>query len=450
MGQSDGGRGVTGDGKAVALESTTTGTSSGANAPYIGMRLGSRYELTELLAQGAVCAVYRGHDDILQRPIVVKVVPPTSSDAWRQALRQTATLAHPATITPYDAYTRDDELFLIQEYVAARPLSLYLRGGAPALRAVDLAGQIARAIAYAHGRGIAHGDLTPAAVLVDRHAIARINNFSLPPDEAYFTAMARAVAFSTDSENSAGDDGGNFWRVSALERDVWAVGLLLWQLLTAIGADERRTFRADVPESLRELTLRCIVPAHAQAIRDADELAIALEDEAQLLALARPPTPSLTPPAVRAARETVQRTLAWSGAETVASQRVQHMAEAPTSPSATLVAPTDPLSLRANVAARGTAVDTGATRPASDYADFGGIGAPRLRLPSRSLTEVDSADATVHADPGVGYAQYGQVAAGNQQSGRGLSLMAWFVICVILFAICFAIGYIAPLPAFFK
>jgi len=434
--------------EAVASESITTGGAGGTSATYTGLLLGSRYELTELLAQGDVCAVYRGQDAILQRPIVVKVVPPASSDAYRQALRATGTLTHPATITTYDAYSGDGELFLIQEYVAARPLSLYLRDGAPALRAVDLVGQIARAIAYAHGREVAHGDLTPAAVLVDRHAVARINNFCLPADEAYFAAMARAVARSTAEQSVDGATRADFWRQSAMECDVWATGLLLWQLLTMPADDApltgRRAFRADVPESLRELTLRCIVPDAEQTIRDADTLALALEDEAQRLALARPPSPSLTPPAVRVARETVQRAMAWSGAETIAPRRVR-LSEAPTA-SATLVAPTDPLPVNA-ADAGGVGVDAGATRPASDYAEYGGVGAPRLRLPSRTTTLADVAAATLRAGPGVAYAQEAQ---DNQRKAGGISLMTWFVICVILFAICFAIGYIAPLPAFFK
>ncbi|MEO7000471.1 MAG: protein kinase [Ktedonobacterales bacterium] len=447
--------------EAVAPESTTTEATGGANATYLGLRLGSRYELTELLAHGALCAVYRGQDAILQRPIVVKVTPPALSDAYRQALRKTAALAHPATITAYDAYTRDDELFLIQEYVAARPLSVYLQDGAPSLRAVDLVGQIARAVAYAHGREMTHGDLTPAAVLVDRHAIVRINNFSLPPDETYFTAMARAVARSMTVADGAIDDSGDseastaataadagvrddFWRHAEVERDVWATGLLLWQLLTTPTDTARRTFRADVPESLRALTLRSVERDHPQAIRDAETLAIALEDEAQRLALARPSVPSQTPPALRVARATVQRTLAWSNEETMAPRR-QWLAEVPTA-SATLLAPTDPLPLNAGAQ---TAVDAGATRPASDYPGYaGGVnfgGAPRLRLPSRPISELD-ADATVRAGRG------GASAEETLRDGRscGISLMTWFVICIILFAICFAIGYMSPLPAIFR
>ncbi len=163
---------------------------------YAGVWLGDRYLLKDLRAQGGLCAVYRGEDTVLRRPVAVKVVPARWASAYRAALRATATLAHPAAITPFDALEQGDLLFLAQEYLVAQPLGGYLREGAPVRRALDLTAQIARALAYAHQREILHGDLTPAAVLVDKRATARINNFGLPPDDAYFVAMALAVARS--------------------------------------------------------------------------------------------------------------------------------------------------------------------------------------------------------------------------------------------------------------
>ena len=92
-----------------------------------------------------------------------------------------ASVTHSAVIAVFDAVEHDGRLFVVQEHVQAREFSTYLRAGLPIERATDLAAQIARALAYAHAHGVVHGDLTPAAVLVDRRAVLRLNNFGLPP-----------------------------------------------------------------------------------------------------------------------------------------------------------------------------------------------------------------------------------------------------------------------------
>src|SRR5258705_6408065 len=94
-----------------------------------------------------------------------------------------------------------------------------------------------------------HGDLTPAAVLIDRQAIVRMNNFGLPPDDAYFK----------ESVASLGPDAATLPPQSA-EGDVLACGLLMWQVLSEPvltaqagggGAGGGRAFPQERPEAAR-------------------------------------------------------------------------------------------------------------------------------------------------------------------------------------------------------
>ncbi|MGH2517454.1 MAG: protein kinase domain-containing protein, partial [Ktedonobacterales bacterium] len=165
---------------------------------HVGLRLLNRFHIEEPLPAGALCRVYRGQDTVLRRSIAVKAIAPERVEIYRDALRATAALSHPAIVATYDAIDHDGWLIIIQEYVTARPLTTYLRDGVPSERAVDLGGQIARALAYAHAHDIIHGDLTPAAVLVDRQATVRLNNFHLPADEEYIAQ--RAAEWDTTSD----------------------------------------------------------------------------------------------------------------------------------------------------------------------------------------------------------------------------------------------------------
>jgi serine/threonine-protein kinase len=365
-----------------------------------GQLLRKRYQLTEPLAHGSLCAVYRGEDTVLRRPIAVKAVPPELIETYRAALRSTAALTHPGVVATHDAIEVAGWLFLIQEHVHGRPLTAYLRDGVPSERAVDLASQIACALAYAHAHEVLHGDLTPAAALIDRRATVRLNNFGLPPDIAYLARFENVLASSdrtartsgsaVESEptallgdaNDVGDSAPSPAAVATVPAatfagDVRSVGLLLWQALSepvrrrqaAPEADQQeRAFRRDVPPEVRELVRRCVVQTHPQPIVDAETLVLELEALGELLAARRRPAAEETPPALRAARADVAREAPWSVEQTLGTLR-----------------PWDP---------EGAAA--GARRPpapAPDYAQgipwYDTPVVPRVRLPSAPLDRDD-------------------------------------------------------------
>lgn len=298
---------------------------------HTGLELYNRYRVGPLEARGALCAVFHGDDTVLRRPIAVKAVPPTLVDTYRDALRACAALSHPAIVATYDAVRLDGWLYLVQEFIAARPLASYLDAGLPAARAVDLAAQIARVLAYAHAHGVTHGDLTPAAVLVDRRAAVRINNFGLPRDAAYFATAALGLDDAADaSEMPAADANGGGTSATGVEEDVRALGLILWQALSAPAGptvaengplDARRAFRTDVPESLRTLVRRCAGRSDGDGIVDAETALAELDALAEELAQERTPLAEQTPAAIRAARATIARLAPWSADETQAGPR---------------------------------------------------------------------------------------------------------------------------------
>lgn len=401
---------------------------------HVGLRLLNRYQLEEPIASDALCPVYRGQDIVLRRSIAVKAVALEWVQAYRTALHDTTTLSHPAVVATYDALEHDDWLFIIQEFVPARPLTTYLRDGVPSERAADLGGQIARALAYAHAHDITHGDLTPAAVLVDRQATVRINNFRLPPDEAYFaerTAEWDRMSGMAAQPRPVDSD--------PVKADIVSVGFLLWMLLSELKreAPERadvvatpREFRPDVPEVLRDVVRRCVLQSEPGAIADAETLCQDLEELGRALAKARPALSEETPPSLRVARAAIERDAPWSAGATLGSMR-------PWSP----MRASDPVSQSATTVPQFTQ-----TAPWLDSVATPAI-PPRLRLPSRPVPEDDArgyqAGPRVQRQAALEQA-YPETTLPDASGERQIGIWVVIAIGVALFILFFLIGYFMP------
>jgi Protein kinase domain len=246
-----------------------------------GRVVNRRYLLQRLLKQGMFSAVYIGTDQVLQRPVAVKVVPATYSQAYRAAIKLTAQFSQPNIIGLYDLVIETDTLYVVQEYVEGDDFTALLQKPLSALEVVDFGSQICQSLLYASDptHHIAHGDLTPGAVIRDRSGLVRVNNFALPSDQAYFQKwciMGGDGVVVSDTDLPTGT-------LSEERRadDTRAVGLLLYQLLASRApgaanveprADGRLSFQRNIPPDLCETVARAVMRRHPRAITTPEEL----------------------------------------------------------------------------------------------------------------------------------------------------------------------------------
>jgi hypothetical protein len=285
---------------------------------FIGLRLRDRYRVEQPLAQGARCTVYQGIDETLNRRIALKAVPPADAATYRAAIQATAVLSHPAIVVVWDVLAHEDWLFVVQEYIDGEPLAAKIAVGLSSALAVNMALQLARVLAYAHHHQVAHGDLTPAAVLMERDGTLRLNNFALPLDPAYFAAaaemevmLARALNVSRDALPATAPDD------TPLAADIRALGLLLWQTLTTAGpTGERHDFRADVPADLRQVVARAVVRSHPERLITAEETIAALEPLARDASARAAEEEQPTPSPIQSARAARADAPLWSTEDT--------------------------------------------------------------------------------------------------------------------------------------
>src|SRR5262249_15093216 len=141
--------------------------------PFVGRVLDGRYEIVGRLGAGGVGVVYRAKHAQLGRFVAIKVLQEHTADLpeWRQRFEREAkalsALAHPNVVTVTDSGVDHRLRYLVMELLEGKTLAeLIKEGPLPPARALDIARQVLRGLAFAHGKGIVHRDLKPANVFL--------------------------------------------------------------------------------------------------------------------------------------------------------------------------------------------------------------------------------------------------------------------------------------------
>src|SRR2546430_9827210 len=151
--------------------------------------LGDRYRLVERLGGGGMSVVWRAYDEVLGRPVAVKVLAGEAVDSasrdWMRAEAQVAArLSHPHITGVHDygeAQTAAGERlpYVVMELVAGPTLAERIgAGGLPVGTALLIGAQVGAARAAAHARGLVHRDVKPGNVLLSP-AGAKVVDFGI-------------------------------------------------------------------------------------------------------------------------------------------------------------------------------------------------------------------------------------------------------------------------------
>ncbi|GAA2610279.1 serine/threonine-protein kinase [Paractinoplanes durhamensis] len=132
--------------------------------------VGGRYQLVRRIGVGGMSEVWHGHDEVLDRPVAIKVLAPghtTPVDVVRAEARSAARLAHPNVAGVHDFGTSAEQPFIVMELVEGRTLGEHLRAGALDWRiAVRICAEVAAALAAAHGENVVHRDIKPGNIML--------------------------------------------------------------------------------------------------------------------------------------------------------------------------------------------------------------------------------------------------------------------------------------------
>jgi serine/threonine protein kinase/tetratricopeptide (TPR) repeat protein len=144
----------------------------------VGDRI-SHYEIVGVAGSGGMGKLYKARDRRLERLVALKLPQQVVSDRMMREARLIASVSHRSVCQLLDIGEFDGACFLVLEYVEGETLAVRLqRGVFPLPEALDFANAVLNGVAAIHGRGLAHGDLKPANLMLTSDG-PRILDFGL-------------------------------------------------------------------------------------------------------------------------------------------------------------------------------------------------------------------------------------------------------------------------------
>jgi eukaryotic-like serine/threonine-protein kinase len=281
--------------------------------------LAGRYVLVEELGRGGMAAVWRANDEVLDRPVAVKILhehlaeDPAFRERFSTEALAAARLTHPSIVNVFDTGAENGQSFIVMELVEGTTLAELIREQGPLEpdRAVAIMLPVLGALQFAHENGVVHRDIKPANILVSTGGMVKLVDLGLARAAyagADVTTTGRVLGsvpyLSPEQVQGGGVDA---------RSDVYSCGVVMYEMLTG-----RRPFDAetDLAAAMQRLTRdpvppRAIRPGiprpleaavlRAMARRPEDRFPSAENMAAALVRVRRPGQPTASYPPVRPA-----------------------------------------------------------------------------------------------------------------------------------------------------
>jgi len=262
-----------------------------------------KYDIINMIGTGSTGSVYLSHDPYFHRDVAIKVYDVESEDdAQRAAIARkmffneahmVGMLQHPNILPIYDAGEEGDQYYVVMEHIqGARTLEVYCRPD-NLLRIDDVIKIIykcAKALHYAHKRGVIHRDIKPSNIMLTTENDVRIIDYGIAilkdADISRIEGIAGSPSYMSPEQIKSAE--------ISQSSDLYSLGAMMYELLTGFRpfragtltrllnqiiyatAAPIHTLRADVPEELEDIVTKTLQkdPEHRHA--DGGELAACL------------------------------------------------------------------------------------------------------------------------------------------------------------------------------
>jgi Tol biopolymer transport system component len=202
-----------------------------------GMIVADRFELVREIGRGGFARVFEARDRVLSRAVAIKLLRrrrrlnDSDLELFYREARATARLNHPHIVTAYDWGAWNDTPFLVLELLDGESLEQHLaRGPVDEERAWAIVTEVAQALAYAHSLGVLHLDLKAQNVVVLRDGRVKVLDFGLAGLDWDEEIPGQLVRVAGGTPQTMAPEQAGSARTDA-RADVWAVGVMLHQLL---------------------------------------------------------------------------------------------------------------------------------------------------------------------------------------------------------------------------
>ncbi len=260
-----------------------------APAPAVLQPSFPQLEITELIGQGGMGAVYKARQPGLDRWVALKVLPPAKGadaaffERFTREARALARLSHPGIVAVHDFGQAGGFIYFVMEYLDGVNLRHLLRSGRVSPReAMAIVPQICEALQYAHDHGIVHRDIKPENILVDKQGRVKIADFGL--------AKLMEAPASGDRLTQAQEAMGTpqYMAPEQIEHplevdhraDIYSLGVVFYEMLTGelpLGRFPPPSQKVRIDVRLDEVVLRSLEKAPERRYQHASEVKTQVE-----------------------------------------------------------------------------------------------------------------------------------------------------------------------------
>jgi len=272
-----------------------------------------RYEVLEVIGVGANSRVARAFDPLIARIVALKLFPKELAQGqarqrFLQEARVVGQISHPSIITLHDMGVDDASQtpYLVMEFIEGQPLDKILeKGSIPYSRACAWSADVATALAVAHRKGIIHGDVKPANILITNDGRIKLTDFG----------MARLASRDVKDSPLLGTPA--YWcpeqivgKPQDARSDIFSLGVVMYEMATGHRPFDASSLQAicslilsstplppshanpSIPVAFNELIASCLAKDPAQRCSSAESLASKLHPLARRNTVVEPVAPS--------------------------------------------------------------------------------------------------------------------------------------------------------------
>ena len=245
-------------GSAWSIAVTSPSAAPGAEGELlVGTLVAERYEILKLLGQGGMGAVYKARDTELERLVALKLIRPELASnpeilrRFKQELILAREVTHRNVIRIFDLGQAKGIKFITMEFVEGRDLRTVLRerGKLPPDEAVQIAGQICRALEAAHAAGVVHRDLKPQNIMLDAKDRVYVMDFGIA-HSLETPGMTQTGALMGTPEYMSPEQAKGM-KVDA-RSDLFSFGIIFYEMLTGISPYQADTALATLLKRTQE------------------------------------------------------------------------------------------------------------------------------------------------------------------------------------------------------
>jgi serine/threonine-protein kinase len=261
-----------------------------------------RFVLEELLGQGAFGSVYRAYDPRLDRHVALKVprlgtlTGPEDIERFSREARAAAQLRHPNIVSVHEADEAEGNYYIASDFIEGETLRHVMRSERrfSQKETAALVAKLARALHYAHEKGVVHRDVKPENIILDSDGQPQITDFGLARREQEQVLRTReGTRMGTPAYMSPEQARGESHLVDG-RTDLRSLGVILYESLTGIrpftgeetsvllailekDPESPRKHNKSLPKDLETICLKCLAKDADERYPSCQELAEDLE-----------------------------------------------------------------------------------------------------------------------------------------------------------------------------